>query len=340
MKARGRGFRPDADHVAQRMRDLRARKHRRQRRHHDAVDGKGQKHRRDHGVQERALGAVVVVEPPREQPEDHRRRHERPGQKHRLARQGDRANDGDHRGSRRYRKPPGRAAPQPRPRQHPPLQRADGQDRDRRIERQHIMRQLGQHQFENDPGRHQPRQQEFRAGLAPRPPDRRRSHARQRRARPERHPEQQQINARRCAVGFLRRELAQHVAADRVREERIAGAPEDRDEPGQHQNQHPHHAHSGRSRHSQAAERSRIASATIGEHDEHQDQRSLEQDAAGQCGPEDQRPRPRRTLGILAALPGQIDPRQRAHGRDHGRAAAWRRSWRAAPRRRAGPNSP
>src|SRR5882762_9211766 len=33
--------------------------------------------------------------------------------------------------------------------------------------------------------------------------------------------------------GFLRGQLAQHVAADRIREKRIAGAPEDRDEPRQ-----------------------------------------------------------------------------------------------------------
>ena len=74
----------------------------------------------------------------------------------------------------------------------------------------------------------------------------------------------------------------------------------------------------GRSRHSHAAERSRIASASDGQADEHQDQRPLEQDAAGQRGPEDRGRAPGRMRRILAALPGQIDPRHRAHRGDDG----------------------
>ncbi len=56
---------------------------------------------------------------------------------------------------------------------------------------------------------------------------------------------------------------------------------------------------------------------TIVSADEQQDQRSLEQDAAGQRRPEDRRPCPWRTRRILAALPRQIDPRHRAHRRHH-----------------------
>ena len=180
------------------------------------------------------------------------------------------------------------------------------------------MRQLGQHHLEHDPGRDQPCQQILRAGLAPRAPHRRRRHPRQRRAGPERHPEQQEIQAGRRAMGFLRGQLAQHVAADRIGEERIARAPEDRDEPRQHQHQHPHQPPDR----TQAPQPGRRAvedrQGQDRQSDEHQDQRPLEQDAAGQRGPENRRRLPRRMHRILAALPGQVYPRHRAHRGDHG----------------------
>ena len=50
----------------------------------------------------------------------------------------------------------------------------------------------------------------------------------------------------------------------------------------------------GRSRHSQEASRSRIASVNDGQPREHQDQRSLDQDAAGERRPEDRGPAPGR----------------------------------------------
>ena len=53
----------------------------------------------------------------------------------------------------------------------PALDNAGDQDGDRRIKRQHVVRQLGDHELEHDPGRHQPGQQELRARLAPRRPD-------------------------------------------------------------------------------------------------------------------------------------------------------------------------
>ena len=201
------------------------------------------------------------------------------------------------------------------------------------------MRQLGQHQFEHDPGRHQPRQQELRAGLAPRPPDRRRRHARQRRARPERHPEQQQIDARAARRGIparpacsacRRRSNRRKMHRRRARRSRrttAAPAPASTSGP-----------RPGAAATAMRADRSRIASVTIVSTTNirisgplsRMPPASAVQKIAGQ--------RPWRMRGILAALPGQIDPRQRAHRRDHRRAAAWRRSWRAAPRRRAAPN--
>ena len=106
------------------------------------------------------------------------------------------------------------------PRQHMRIDHAGDQDRDRRIERQHVMRQLGDHQFQHDPGRHDPAQQKLRALLAPRRPDARHRHGGERRARPERHPEQREVIARRRAVRLLGADhLAHQVVADRFGEE-------------------------------------------------------------------------------------------------------------------------
>ncbi|MGY3421376.1 hypothetical protein ACVWZW_001851 [Bradyrhizobium sp. F1.13.4] len=118
-------------------------------------------------------------------------------------------------------------------------------------------------------------------------------------------------------MGFLRAQLAQHVAADGIGEEGIARAPEDRDEPGQHQHQHPH----------QAPERAQLPQpggiAVLdrerddGQTCEHQDQRALDQDADSERRPEDRRPTPGRMGLVLGALPRQIRPRHRAHRSGH-----------------------
>ena len=138
----------------------------------------------------------------------------------------------ERRTSRRCRAPASACATRP-----PRFEDAGDQDRDRRIERQHVMRQLGDHHFEHHPGRHQPGQQEVRARLAPRLPDRA--------ARPgpaSTAPGQNvtqnssEVIARRRAMRFLTADhLGQHVLADRLREEAAAGLGDDRDEPGQHQ---------------------------------------------------------------------------------------------------------
>jgi len=114
-------------------------------------------------------------------------------------------------------------------------------------------------------------------------------------------------------MGYLRGELAQHVAADRISEKCVARAPEDRDEPRQHQNQKPcqapYRAHPPQPDRRAVEDRKH----RDGQPDKHQDQRPLEQNAAGQRGPENRRRVPWRMRRILAALPGQIHPRHRAH---------------------------
>ena len=115
---------------------------------------------------------------------------------------------------------------------------------------------------------------------------------------------------------FLRRQLAQHVAADGVGEEGFARAPEDRNEPRQHQHQRPHQAPYQSQPPQPGCTAIEDRERDDRQRDEHQDQRSLQQHAAGQCRPEDSGPTPGRMLGILAPLPGQIDPRQCAHRGD------------------------
>ena len=119
-------------------------------------------------------------------------------------------------------------------------------------------------------------------------------------------------------MGFLRAELAQHVAADGIGEEGVTRTPEDRDEPWQDEHEEPDQA-PDRSHTPQPCRRAVEEGQDCDcQPDEHQDQRALEQDAAGQCRPEDRGRRPRRMRRILAALPGQIHPRQCAHRRGDG----------------------
>ena len=181
------------------------------------------------------------------------------------------------------------------------------------------MRQFCQHRLEHDPGRDQPGQQELRTGLAPGAPHRRRGQAGQRRARPERHPEQQEIEPGGAPWDSCAPSLLSMSPPTEFGKKSLARAQEDRDEPRQHQHQAPHQppdrAHApepGRAIVEERQHRHR-------QPDEHQDQRPLEQDAAGQRRPEDRGRRPGRMRRILAALPGKINPRQRAHRRGHGK---------------------
>jgi len=111
----------------------------------------------------------------------------------------------------------------------PALQRAERQDGDRRIERQHIMRQFGQHQFKYNPGRDQHASRNCAPGSAS-PPDRGAAIPASG-APAERHPEQQQIDPG-GAPWIPAPRACSSCRRDRIREKSIAGAPEDRDEPG------------------------------------------------------------------------------------------------------------
>ena len=202
------------------------------------------------------------------------------------------------------------------------------------------MRQLGHHRLEHEPGRHEPGQQKLCAGLAARPPDHRRRQPREHRSRPERDPEQHEIESGRCAMRLLpARHLAEHVVADRLHEEIAARFGDDGDEPRQDQQDHPGET-------GDRTQRPQPARGAVGnrqrdcsKHDEHQDQRPLEKGAGGQRRPEYGRLCPT-NRGFGRAPASEIDPRHRAHRRDGRSAKAWRPSWRAAPRRRAGPSLP
>ena len=262
---------------------------------------------------------AVLVEPPGEQPEDQRRRHERPGQEHRLARQRDRADHRQHRGAGRNHEPPGRAPHEPRratARAAPARRPSGSRSPDRAAARNAAVSSA-------------PVRTRSRTASAT-PAD----IARRARAAPATPP------APPCPQAARPARTSPRTAADKARAAR-RGIPAPTNfasmspptesvkkvSPARQKIATNHGSTStsshirpqtGRSRHSHAAERSRIASVTIGQPDEHQDQRPLEQDAAGQRRPEDRGPAPGRMRGILAALPGQIDPRHRAHRRDHG----------------------
>eukprot|EP01035_Chromulina_nebulosa_P032649 gene32649-43632_t len=120
------------------------------------------------------------------------------------------------------------------------------------------------------------------AGDPARAPDCRRGHSSQRSARPERHPEQQEVTAGRRAMGFLRGDLAQHVAAERVGKEGLARL-------------HPPQPGGGTIDDRQGQN---------GQADEHQDQRPLDQDAGRQRRPEYGGLRPGFARWLVAALPG------------------------------------
>ena len=96
-----------------------------------------------------------------------------------------------------------------------PFERTGRQDRQGWIQRQHVMRQLGRHRLEQDPGRDDPGEQEqgpVRPALAP---DARRGEEGEGRERPRGHPEDGKVGAGRRAVRFLGiRHLSGHVVAD------------------------------------------------------------------------------------------------------------------------------
>ena len=171
--------------------------------------------------------------------------------------------------------------------------RSRNQNRHGWVKRQHVVRQLGGNQFEDEPRRHQPGEQELRCRLAMLSPHIRRGDRGQRCGRPERHPEHGEIITGRPAMRLPRAEhFAQQVMADRFDKEIGPGTPEDRDEPRQHEQQQPN----GSGSRAQAHEPVRGAiphdEGCDSERDHHEDHRTLQQHAAGKRGPENRRERP------------------------------------------------
>ena len=176
--------------LAQDAREGRARKQLAERGNDQTENGDcGQDRGRD-GAQQSVLGPVGLVEAPRQEAQHCRYSHQGPDQQSELpadCRERDDASD-----SCRHRndEPPDRAPLEDGlARQCARVDHAGDQDGDRRIERQHVMRQLRHHELKDEPRRHEPSQQESDRSLAPGAPDRRRRQCRERRARPEGHPE-------------------------------------------------------------------------------------------------------------------------------------------------------
>ena len=232
--------------LAHDARQRRARKRRVQRRDDDGVDARiASRIEATIARSSECSAPSASIEPPGPEAEDHRRRRERPGQQAELPPEHDQHDDRADAEDHRQDEPPAGAAHQPAlARQHMRIDDAGDQDRDRRIERQHVVRQLGHHQLEHDPGRHDPGQQEFRALLAPRRPDARHRHAR-RASRPARTSPRTARNnspAARHGPPAPLDHLAQQIVADRFGEEAVAGAAHDGEEPRQHQEAEPDHA--------------------------------------------------------------------------------------------------
>ena len=185
-------------------------------------------------------------------------------------------------------------------REHAALDRARDQDRDRRIERQHVVRQLGDDELEHDPARHDPGEQEARRRLAPLAPHRGRRDRGERRRGPEGEPEQQQVIAGRRAVRFLALEdLGEQILPDRLLQEAVPCPRHDGDEPRQHQDQHPEDADE-RTQPQQPARRAvRDGERQRRQPDDHQDQRTFEQNAGGERGPQNRARDPSRCRGRL-----------------------------------------
>ncbi len=200
------------------------------------------------------------------------------------------------------------------------------------------MRQLGQHEFEHDPGRDPARP----ADIARR--------ARAARATPRARPGPPAPRPARTSprTAGNRRQAARHATP--VRElasmspptELVKKARPARMKIAANQGSTSTRAHisprTGRSRHSQAPERSRIASVTMASPTNirisgplsRMPPASAVQKIAGQL----QADAPDRRRAAR-----KIDARHRTHRGDRRSTAAWRRSWRAALRRRAGPSA-
>ncbi len=296
--------------------DLGRGKQRGDRRKSSAEQRRVDEDRRRDRAQERGFRTIDVVEPPGEERRDHRRRGERPGGEARPL--PDRDIDGDRpdRSDRSKDKPPhGRPLQPVGLRQRLPVDRACDQNRDRRVERQHIVRQLRHREFEDDPARHDPGEQKPHAGLVAPSPHGAGGERREHRSRKEREPEQREIVARRAPMHFLRAaHFGEQIASERLGEERRAAARDDRDEPRQHEQQHPGEPRQGPQAQQEPRRAVERGERHDGERDEQQNQWTLDQHAGRERGPEDRRHDEGMVIVEPLAARGEIGAAERAHG--------------------------
>src|SRR4029077_19454926 len=106
------------------------------------------------------------------------------------------------------------------------------------------------------------------------------------RARPECHPEQQEIKTRWRAVGFLTdRELAEQILSHGFGKETVAAAQYNGDEPGQYQRRHPYNAWKRPQRENPAPRAVEYRERSRRQDNEDNNQWPLEQHARGQRSP-------------------------------------------------------
>ena len=181
------------------------------------------------------------------------------------------------------------------------------------------MRQLGRHQFECDPGRYDPGEQNFATGFGARTPHCRCRQSGQHGARKERFPKRRVIKARRQAMGFLpARHLGQHVLTEGVDKKATVAANQDGNKPRHHQCERPRHADYRFQPPQPVCGTIRRHKRDRGEPHEHQDHRSLDQNSRRDRTPEDRGNDQRGHVGGTIALLHQIGPRHRAQCRHRG----------------------
>ena len=200
------------------------------------------------------------------------------------------------------------------------VRRRGGEQGDRGVGRQHVVRELGGDQLEHQPVRHDPAQQVAHRGGAAAAPHEGDRHRREQRAGPEGDREGGQVVARRQAGRLLAgRPLAQEVGADRALEEQAVAHRGDGDAPGQHDRERERHAPGG----TQPAPpegptlHQRQGQRRAEGRDQHH--RALQHQAHAQRRPEGGRDRGRGRGAVVAVLP---DAQQgRLQGQDGGQQA-------------------
>ncbi len=192
-------------------------------------------------------------------------------------------------------------------------QRHHGEDRDRRHQGQHVMRELGRNRLEQEPGGDDPGEQEGRGILAPVRPGQRKAQSREGRARPEGREEHDEIGARgRPVLLGGAPDLGEHVPAHRGAEEGTAALARDGEEPGRHDEQGQPEPE-GRPQSEQPGARADAQGQEEGgQADEERHHRPLHQDAQRHGDPEQEHAWP----AEVAPAPPDPGPGEPAHGGD------------------------